>query len=184
MIFVPVGHQDGGTTRAAFQRVASVFEVRSAIHVRTGQRGAVEAIDAWLSRHQVAVVPLGDAYQACVYLLKHYQRIPDLALIGADWLADDEIDIISYLRHTWPRTGVLVYGSSPQTPLCELLPLTRTCRGEAALRELLACTPAELLSELCTELAATGAPLTVPTPAVPTVPGQVRQVAQSRPEKE
>ncbi len=123
-------------------------EVRSAIHVRTGQRELSEAVDAWLRHHAVETVALADAYDACVYLLRNYQRVPDLALIGADWLADDEFRLLTCLRQTWPRTAVLVYGATTDIPWFDGLPQVLTCRGAEALRARLADSPAELMRRI------------------------------------
>lgn len=152
--------QDGGSNRAAFQRTSLVVEVRSAIHIRTGQCAVVEMLDAWLARHKVDVTALADVYEACVHLVTSYEHIPDLALIGADWLAADEFSIVAYIRQTWPRTGVVVYGGTRETPLVDVLPMMLTCRTEAALQELLAGTPADVVRRLWKEAA---------TPAVTTV---------------
>jgi hypothetical protein len=158
--------QDGGFNRAAFQRKIPVFEVRSAIHVRTGECAVVEALDHWLARHHVDVIPFADVYDACVHLIKDCEHIPDLALIGADWLADDEFNIVTYIRQTWPRTGIVVYGGARETPLVDLLPMMLTCRTEAALQQLLAGTPTDLVRRLWTDIAEPALP---PAPrAIPT----------------
>jgi len=156
--------QDGGFKRAAFPRYIPVPEVRSAIHIRTGQRAVVEALDAWLARHQVEIVPFDDVYDACVHLLRQFERIPDLALVGTDWLADDELSIVSCIRQTWPRTAIVVYGTSRDTPRLGLTPLIAACSGPTAIEKLLAQTPAELVRRMCDELA----PLAVAPPAAAT----------------
>jgi hypothetical protein len=122
-----------------------VVGVHSAIHVRTGQRTLVEAIDAWLTQHRVEVTPLDDVYAACVHLLKCYEHIPDLVFVGADWLSRDELSIVSYVRQTWSRSGIVVYGDNSEIPLFDFLPLVLTCRGGAATRALLGGTPADLV---------------------------------------
>lgn len=126
--------------------------VRSAIHVRTGQRASVEAIDAWLARHHVDTTPLDDVYGACVHLLKQYEQIPDLVLVGSDWLSRDELTLVSYVRHTWPRSGIVVYGDTTPMPSFDFLPLVLICHGAAALRELLAASPADLVQRLGEQL--------------------------------
>lgn len=125
--------------------------VRSAIHVRTGQRAVSAAIDDWLARNAVAVTGFADVYDACLYLLRQYERIPDLALLGADWLADDELPLIAYLRQTWPRTVMVVYGGATAPVRVDLLPLTVTVYGPAALDTLLADTPADLVGRHLSE---------------------------------
>lgn len=153
-------------------RVNTLREVRRAIHVRTGQRAAVEAVDAWLAGHGVDVVGLPDVYAACVHILQHYADVPDLVLLGADWLAEDEFALLTYVRQTWPRAGVIVYGSPAGTPLLDILPLMRTCRTEAALRALLAEPPAAVLDALFEQAAALAAPL--PAPEAPAAPAPAR----------
>jgi hypothetical protein len=129
-----------------------VSGVRSAIHVRTGPRTSAAAIDTWLTQHQVEIIPFDEVYTACVHVLQHYERIPDLVFVGRDWLAGDELNIVSYVRQTWPRSGIIVYGDTGETPLCDLLPLVLTCRGPAAVHDLLAATPAELVRRLGEQL--------------------------------
>ena len=139
-----------------------MVEVRSAIHIRTGQRAAAESLDAWLAQHQVESVPFGDVYEACVHLLQNYAHVPDLVLVGADWLSDDELNIVRYVRQTWSGAAIVVYGSAPDTPRVDILPLVLTCHGERGLRTLLSGTPAELVRRLAESVA----PLE-PLPAVP-----------------
>jgi len=125
-----------------------VSEVRSAIHVRTGQRELSEAVDIWLRHHGVATIALADAYEACLHLLRNQQRAVDLALIGADWLADDEFRVLTFLRQTWQRTPVLVYGASNDLPCFDAVPLVVTCRGAASLEAKLAQPPGELVRRI------------------------------------
>ena len=125
-----------------------MFEVHNAIHIRTGQRAAGEALDAWLAQHDVDVVAVADAYDACIYLLRHYDRVPDLVLIGTDWLAPDEYNIVSYVRQTWPPVGLVLYGNTGGNAVVELLPMTRMCGTEADLRRLLDASPADVLRDL------------------------------------
>ncbi len=146
-----------------------MVEVRSAIHIRTGQRAAVDTIDGWLARHQVNTVTFDDVYDACVHLLKHYELIPDLALIGSDWLADAEYQIVPYVRQTWPRTALVVYRAAGNIPLVNVLPAMLTCTGEAALDELLASTPTDVARRLCAA--------TDPRPNVPASPAACRPPA-------
>jgi hypothetical protein len=131
-----------------------VFTVRNAIHVQTGQRVLVEQFDRWLERHDVSSAVFEDAYAACVHLLQNYNAIPDLALVGADWLSADELSIIAYIRQTWPRTAIVVYVGQREAPRVELLPLTRVVAGEAAVREWTARTPSERVAEINAELPA------------------------------
>ena len=122
--------------------------VRTAIHLRTGESHAAEEISAWLRDHRVEVTGFSDAYDLCVHLLQHSAEIPDLALVGADWLSPGEFAIVRYLRETWPGVGIVVYSSGGETPPCEPGPLTRVCRSSHALRQLLSESPERTLSRL------------------------------------
>jgi hypothetical protein len=128
-----------------------VADVRRAVHIRTGPRASVDAIDAWLTAHGVEIVPFNDVYASCVHLLTCYEHIPDLVLVGTDWLAGDELAIVSYVRQTWPRCGIIIYGDA-ESPAVELLPLVLTCRGPTALGALLARGPDELVRRLSEQL--------------------------------
>jgi hypothetical protein len=133
-----------------------VTGVRSAIHVRTGTRASTDAIDAWLSQHQVAVVPFDDVYAACAHLLKNFAQIPDLVFVGTDWLSRDELGIVPYVRQTWSRTGIVVYGEAAETPPFDWLPLVLMCRGKAALDAVLAAPPASVVRRLDEQLRPSG----------------------------
>lgn len=136
---------------AVFLGNAPVFEVHRAIHVRTGPPSSADALDQWLAGHGVEIVALDNAYDACVHLLKHYDQVADLALVGTTWLGEQEFRILHYIRETWPRVGVVIYGSANTTPAVEWVPLTMTCPGEAAVRELVTQTPTSLLHRLTDE---------------------------------
>jgi len=125
-----------------------VSEARRAIHVRTGQQGTVRAVEAWLARSRIETVCYDDVYAACVHLVQRCEDVPDLVLIGGDWLSADEFRIVSYVRQTWPPAGIVVYGAAADLPLFDFLPLTQTCRGETALARLLEGTPADTLRRL------------------------------------
>jgi len=128
-----------------------VVSVRNALHVRTGQPAAAGALDAWLDRHGVERTAFDDVYSACVHLLTQYERVPDLVFVGADWLLEDEFGILRYLRETWPRVGIVVYGRTDISPALHVAPLVCACPTQAALDRLLAETPARLLERLCAE---------------------------------
>ncbi len=122
--------------------------VRQALHIRTGQRATVEALDAWLADHAVAVVPVADVYAACVHLLQRYDQVPELVLLGADWLSASELGILRYVRETWPRAAIIVYGAARDWSACELAPLTMVCQGAPELQRLIAQTPAEVVRRI------------------------------------
>jgi hypothetical protein len=142
-----------------------VVEVHSAIHVCTGQRHLAALVDTWLTQHSVPVTTFGDVFSACVYLLKNYERVPDLALVGADWLSEDELGIVSYVRQTWPRAGAVVYGAGGTSANFESVPYVRVCHSDGALRAVLATSPHDVLASLY------GGPLT-PTHAAHALEGR------------
>jgi len=125
-----------------------VARVQSALHIRTGQRASAVALDAWLSRHEVAVVGVEDVYEACVYLLKNYEQVADLVLIGVDGLAEDEAAIIGRVRDTWPRAGIVIYGRPGAFPVPCVAPPLQVCCTTEALDRVLSQTPAQLLDAM------------------------------------
>ena len=90
--------------------------VRSALHLRTGETTAAEAISSWLRQYRVGGTDFSDAFEACVYLLEQSEQAPDLAFVGTDWLTPDEFPIIRYIHETWPGAGVIVYGDGGELP--------------------------------------------------------------------
>lgn len=126
--------------------------VRSAIHIRTGQRSATAEVDQWLARYGLAVRACDDAYAACVMLLREFREIPDLAFVGTDWLAVDEHQIVTYLRQTWPPVGIVVYGEARDAPVPDVLPLVTTCCGAVELAAWLRLDPAEVYERLARTL--------------------------------
>ncbi len=126
-------------------------EVRRAVHLRTGPRASADAIDAWLREHELKTAAFDNAYACCAHLLTAYEHIPDLAFVGSDWLTGDELAIVSYIRQTWPRCGIVIYGDN-EMPASELVPLVLTSRGRQQLGPLLAAGPDALLRRLNAQL--------------------------------
>lgn len=122
--------------------------VRSAIHVRTGEPAAGQLVAAWLARHGIATTDFPDVYETCAYLIQQGASAPDLAWVGADGLAADEIQIVDYIRDTWLGTAIIAYATSAEAPLPADGVLTRACPSSDALRQLLADSPEELLRRL------------------------------------
>ena len=109
-------------------------------------------MDAWLTRHKVAVTAHDDAYAACVHLLTRYSQIPELALVGTDWLPADEFELAAFIRHTWPRTLIVLYGDAPGPVAYPARPLVLTYVGCPGLDRLCAEVPAELAVRACAQL--------------------------------
>jgi len=124
-----------------------VADGRRAVHLRTGPRASDETVDAWLREHGAEVAAFDDAYACCAHLLTHYEQIPDLVFVGSDWLQADELAIVAYVRQTWPRCVVIIYGDG-EVPAAEFLPQVVSCRGRTELGALLAGGPDELVSRL------------------------------------
>ncbi len=160
--------------------IGGVDDICSAIHICTGQRATGRAVEAWLAEYGVETVRFDDVYEACAYLLKHYDRVPDLVLVGIDWLAPSEFNIVPYIRQTWPRVGMVVYGATTNAPLFDALPYVLTCSSAAALRSILGRSPNDLAGRLYGQHtaavpvvvgAAHAQPAVVPhAPAAPTTP--------------
>ena len=121
---------------------------QKAVHLRTGDRGTDGAISTWLERHGIEIVTCADAFEACAVALRQHEPPPDLALIGADWLAPGERAIIDYFRESWPGVVIVVHGSTTATSSLPAQPLTRVCRSAGEVQELLADSPDALLNRL------------------------------------
>lgn len=152
-----------------------MISARRALHLRSGESGASERIDAWLGDYGLDVVHCAHAYEACVFVLKQGERVPDLVIVGTDWLASDELPILEYFRETWPGAAILVYGSrsaeiEPETPS-----MSACCPTLEALDDVLSETPAEFVRQMrsrCAEVVEADAEEIVPTrpPADPDAP--------------
>ena len=140
-------------------------QISSAIHVRTGEPSAAEAIEGWLRAHDVESVVFFDVYDACVYLLQHNERVPDLVFVGTDWLAPDELSIIRFIRETWPGAGIVAYSSSDEAPPVPAAPPTCVCRTPAALLQFMTEPPAQALRRLRAQAAPEAARVPSPQPA-------------------
>jgi hypothetical protein len=126
-------------------RLSDVQRCKRVIHLCTGDRAIDGAIAGWLDRHGVDVVACADPYEACAFALTQPDPMPDLAFIGADWLAPDETAIIHYFRQVWPGLALVIYGSTPATSAFQDSMLTFVCRSASALRRVLEDHPDHLL---------------------------------------
>lgn len=114
------------------------------LHIRTGAAKAARVIDQWIERHALAGRVVDDPYHACALLIRAPQAIPELLFVGLDRLADDELQIVSLARETWPATLIISYGE-PRPLLCAT-GLRRHCDDAIAVERLLqAAGPAELI---------------------------------------
>lgn len=131
-----------------FELRAGVPQEYKAFHLLAGQSQGAELVDAWLRRHRVRQVVLKDPYEACVYLIRHADQVPDFAFVDADSLTREELIIVQYLRETWPGVGIIIYSGHDQAELPDSGPLQRASRGTAGLRQLLGSSPERLLRRL------------------------------------
>ncbi len=115
--------------------------------MRTGDRATDGAIARWLQDHGVEVTHCADSYEACVVALSQDGPPPDVAFIGADWLAPDETAIIAYFHESWPELPIVVHGSARATSGFHSSKQTRVCRSPEVLRHMLADSPDALTAE-------------------------------------
>ncbi len=140
----------------------------------------VDCIERWLTNHDVDTTTFDDVYEACVYLLTRFEQVPQLAIVGADWLAPGEFSIIRYIRETWPRVGVLVYGGGSDAPGFDFAPMILTCRTPAALDTLVENGPTNVLHRITGEATAIAARPRV-EPDAPPAGNQVSDLPELRP---
>jgi hypothetical protein len=126
----------------------TVRAVRRAIHIHSGRTTVGDAVDAWLDRHGVERMCCADAFAACSVILMQSTRVPDLAFVGADRLASDELPILAYLREAWPGVGIVLYGRHAQPCSHTRATQTLVCPSSAALREIMDAPPDHLLVRL------------------------------------
>jgi hypothetical protein len=156
-----------------------VAGVRRALHIRTGDPALGAPLDDWLRAHQVEIAHCDDALDACAHLLMHGDALPDLALIGTDRLASDELSILRYLREVWPGVAILLYGHETAVAWADPSGLSRRSGSRAAMRELLAGTPADLLESI--RMSSQGSPVASrrePEPSETGVPPPDREVRE------
>lgn len=79
--------------------------------MRSADRASDTAIETWLERHGVEVAPCADAFEACTFALTRRQPVPDLVVVGFDWLAVDERRVVEHLHEAWPTAVVVVHGN-------------------------------------------------------------------------
>ncbi|MBI5865754.1 MAG: hypothetical protein HZB38_14845 [Planctomycetes bacterium] len=112
-------------------------------HVRTGECTLTARVAAWVAAHVASCAEANDPYAACAHLLTRPDDVPDLILVGLDWLAEDEIALLGYLRETWPGAVLVGYSQAPTRCIAVHDPLTRFVQTSDELDGMLAKTPAE-----------------------------------------
>lgn len=110
-----------------------------ALHIGVGNRGRAFLFDSWLNRHDVTVEHASDALAACVRLLQSPDQVPDLVLLGADWIGPEELLLARYVHDIWPATVVLTYGPTrdglPAAGDALTVPVDTAVRQSAVLSE-------------------------------------------------
>lgn len=121
--------------------------MRNSIHICAGDRTAEASVDLWLERGGFRVLRFEDPYSACAYLVTNQDDPPDLVVVGANWLTEDELAIIDYVEQSWPGVAQVVYGFPHDANLQAVPSCTVICRSNAQLRELLERSPTEVASD-------------------------------------
>ncbi len=121
--------------------------MRNSIHICAGDRTAEASVDLWLERGGFRVLRFEDPYSACAYLVTNQDDPPDLVVVGANWLTEDELAIIAYVEQSWPGVAQVVYGFPHDANLQGVPSRAVICRSNAQLRELLERSPGEVASD-------------------------------------
>lgn len=145
-----------------------------ALHVRTGAPALGVRVANWFSDHNVEATSCDDAFDAVAHLIRHPDDMPDLVLIGLDWLADVDFTLLAYIHDTWPSAAVITYVQETLRRITEPESPVFVCRTPEELSGLLCNPPAALLCAVQAarnpgiELhAAPTAPLEPPPPTSP-----------------
>jgi hypothetical protein len=81
-----------------------------ALHLRAGRGGAADDVGSWLARQRTDVIGCEDAYAALLAVLRGPAPGPQLVLLSADALDDDEASLVTHIRRAWPEALVVLYG--------------------------------------------------------------------------
>lgn len=116
-----------------------------ALHVRTGAPGLCARVTGWLAAHSVQADSCDDAFETVAYLIRRPEFMPDIVLVGLDWLNDSDLRLLNFLHETWPSAAVVTYAQ-------ELLRRDGTprfvsieCRSPGGLADVLDNPPAAIL---------------------------------------
>lgn len=86
------------------------------VHLCMGDRAWQNCVDRWLEAAGVVVSRFDDAYSLCAHLRQDSRPAPDAVAVGVDWLNRCELQVVKYVRQSWPGAVIIVYGT-PQAPL-------------------------------------------------------------------
>jgi len=135
-----------------------------ALHLRTSSNRADQLVERWLRQHGVEVLRCADAWQACLSALQRRGEPVELAFVGLEWLAADELAVLHHVREAWPRVGLVIVACAGESLLMPP-PRTIVCRGLQALRRLLSGGPDQLLQRFARFERVERRPLTPAMPA-------------------
>lgn len=117
-----------------------------AVHVCTGERALAARVEAWLAANGVVVQCVDNAFETCVLLSRKLGDPPNLVIVGLDWLSDDELALLSYIRDTWTNAVLVAYADDRSRQIILRDPMTCVCCEPAQLASLMSGTVADLLN--------------------------------------
>lgn len=140
-----------------------------AMHLRTSQDADAQSVERWLSQHQLHSHTCRDAFELCTRALRQPEQIPDLVLIGLDWLAPEDAAVCSHVADTWPAAVIIGYTHGERVPEHLSAPAAVRC---FPLPQLLRLKPADLLRHTTREAATDNTPRrpTGPRPSARPIP--------------
>ncbi|MFN0137937.1 MAG: hypothetical protein ACKVS9_17680 [Phycisphaerae bacterium] len=86
------------------------LHLRSAFHIRTGDRRLADSADEWLRSRGFDRTNVDDVYDACTQLIAGSMVAPAVVLVGLDHVHADELAILDYLRKLYPDATMFAYG--------------------------------------------------------------------------
>ncbi len=94
----------------------SVDHVGVVMHLRTSQDADAQAVERWLSQHDLHSNVCRDAFELCARALRQPEIMPDLVLVGLDWLSPDDLAVCDHVSDTWPAAVVVGYTHGERVP--------------------------------------------------------------------
>lgn len=119
-----------------------------AFHVRSGEHGLAARIDRWLIANRLAISEAPDPYHACVELAENSAVQADLVFVGLDWLSDDELSLLGFVRDTWKNCVLVAYSDDRSRQILLRDPLTCICREPAQLAAILSASATDLIQRI------------------------------------
>ncbi|MCA9243547.1 MAG: hypothetical protein KDA32_06310 [Phycisphaerales bacterium] len=119
------------------------MRIHSAVLARTGEFSSNTSLAKWLRRSGIDLIEVPDAVSLCAAACTRLEA-PDLAVIGSDWIQQNERQVVDYVRQAWPDAIILVHGRDADA-YCGRS--TMTIDSPAKLQRLLATAPDIILTE-------------------------------------